>query len=249
VAEGNGEFLRPGLPWQAVHDGERLAHEPLRRSVCVEAPQEAMIGVLRRHEGVWALFDNCWLHLLAVDETRRLRSSEGPWPGGAPGPDGDSRACLIVTTPHVAALARMMARVLREEGFSTEIAADTRDATRFGHRFVLCPQMFDPLPEGYVAVQMAQSVSPRWFTPDYLWRLGQARAVLDYSPQNLEALEAGGVGAGSCSMCRSTWSAAAWGSSATPWDGAARFSTGTRTAPDGGRSSHGCVARCRSSRW
>ena len=33
VFEGNGGVLRGGLPWQSVHDGEGLVHEPLRLSV------------------------------------------------------------------------------------------------------------------------------------------------------------------------------------------------------------------------
>jgi uncharacterized protein YbcC (UPF0753/DUF2309 family) len=32
VVEGNGGLLRAGLPWQSVHDGAALAHEPLRLS-------------------------------------------------------------------------------------------------------------------------------------------------------------------------------------------------------------------------
>ncbi len=68
VVEGNGGVMRAGLPWQSVHDGERYAHEPLRLSVCIEAPRGAIIDILRRHEGVRALFDNQWLHLFALDE-------------------------------------------------------------------------------------------------------------------------------------------------------------------------------------
>jgi uncharacterized protein YbcC (UPF0753/DUF2309 family) len=68
VVEGNGGPLRPGLPWQSVHDGHAYAHEPLRLSVCIEAPREAMSDVLERHPGVRALFDNRWLHLFALDE-------------------------------------------------------------------------------------------------------------------------------------------------------------------------------------
>jgi uncharacterized protein YbcC (UPF0753/DUF2309 family) len=70
VIEGNGGRLRPGLPWQAVHDGESLAHEPLRLTVMIEAPREAMLDVLRRHPEVRALFDNGWLHLLALKDGR-----------------------------------------------------------------------------------------------------------------------------------------------------------------------------------
>lgn len=72
VVEGNGGVMRPGLPWQSVHDGENYVHEPLRLSVCVEAPREAMTDILRRHDGVRALFDNRWLHLFALDESGRM---------------------------------------------------------------------------------------------------------------------------------------------------------------------------------
>ena len=72
VVEGNGGVMRGGLPWQSIHDGERYVHEPLRLSVCIEAPREAMTCVLERHEGVRALFDNLWLHLFALDEVGRM---------------------------------------------------------------------------------------------------------------------------------------------------------------------------------
>jgi uncharacterized protein YbcC (UPF0753/DUF2309 family) len=72
VVEGNGGLMRVGLPWQSVHDGERYVHEPLRLSVCIEAPREAMTEILRRHDGVRALFDNRWLHFFALDETGRM---------------------------------------------------------------------------------------------------------------------------------------------------------------------------------
>ena len=72
VFEGNGGFLRAGLPWQSVHDGERYVHEPLRLSVCIEAPREAMSEILGRHADVRALFDNRWLHLFAMDDEGQL---------------------------------------------------------------------------------------------------------------------------------------------------------------------------------
>jgi len=72
VIEGNGGPLRAGLPWQSVHDGERFVHEPLRLSVCIEAPTEAMTEILARHDGVRALFDNGWLHLFALDDQGRM---------------------------------------------------------------------------------------------------------------------------------------------------------------------------------
>ncbi|GIX13906.1 MAG: UPF0753 protein [Paracoccaceae bacterium] len=70
VVEGNGGRLRAGLPWQAVHDGERLVHEPLRLSVLIEAPREAISDILARHPQVAALFDKGWLHLLQLEDGR-----------------------------------------------------------------------------------------------------------------------------------------------------------------------------------
>jgi len=69
VVEGNGGTLRTGLPWQSVDDGNTLMHEPLRLTVCIEAPVAAITDILSHHAAVRALFDNRWLHLLALDDT------------------------------------------------------------------------------------------------------------------------------------------------------------------------------------
>lgn len=68
VIEGNSGRLRPGLPWQAVHDGEKLMHEPLRLSVMIEAPREEIAKVLEKHPQVCDLFDNGWLHLFTLKD-------------------------------------------------------------------------------------------------------------------------------------------------------------------------------------
>jgi len=72
VLEGNNGAPRPGLPWQSVHDGDGFQHDPLRLSVIVEAPREAMTDILRRHPAVCELFDNGWLHLIAMDDNGDL---------------------------------------------------------------------------------------------------------------------------------------------------------------------------------
>ena len=72
VVEGNSGTLRAGLPWQSVHDGRTLAHEPLRLSVCIEAPREAMSAILEQHPTVRDLFDNRWLHLFALDDAGHM---------------------------------------------------------------------------------------------------------------------------------------------------------------------------------
>jgi uncharacterized protein YbcC (UPF0753/DUF2309 family) len=72
VVEGNGGTLRAGLPWQSVHDGAALLHDPLRLTVAIEAPREALTDILRRHDAVRALADNGWLHLFALGDDGTL---------------------------------------------------------------------------------------------------------------------------------------------------------------------------------
>jgi hypothetical protein len=68
VLEGNAGDLRQGLPWQSVHDGEKLIHEPLRLSVVIAAPIEAMNAIIEKHEMVRQLVDHRWLYLFAMDD-------------------------------------------------------------------------------------------------------------------------------------------------------------------------------------
>ncbi len=74
VLEGNAGDLRTGLPWQSVHDGTRLIHEPLRLNVFIAAPEAAMDAVLAKHEGVRDLVANGWVFLHSIsDDGRRIR--------------------------------------------------------------------------------------------------------------------------------------------------------------------------------
>lgn len=72
VVEGNGGLLRAGLPWQSVHDGERLVHQPQRLSVLVDAPRQAISDILDRHDGLRTLFEHRWMHLFALDDHGRM---------------------------------------------------------------------------------------------------------------------------------------------------------------------------------
>jgi len=67
VMEGTDGDLKPGLPLQSVHDGERLIHEPLRLHAVVEAPTEAMGAIIAKHDGLRSLLDNGWVHLFQMD--------------------------------------------------------------------------------------------------------------------------------------------------------------------------------------
>ena len=63
VFEGNGGDLRVGLARQSLHDGEHWRHEPLRLTVVIDAPAEAIECVIANHAVVRQLLDNDWLHL------------------------------------------------------------------------------------------------------------------------------------------------------------------------------------------
>ena len=123
---------------------------------------------------------------------RRLAAHAAPAPR-LTDPGADPRAWAIVTTPHVAHVARMAAEILVSQGFSAQVSDDPAGARQFAHVLVLTPQAFGDLPPNHVAFQMEQSVSDRWLTPDHLSRLRAARAVLDYSVDNLARLHREGI--------------------------------------------------------
>ena len=79
VFEGNGGDLRIGLPMQSLHDGENFRHTPLRLSVFIQAPQDAIDAIIAKHTTVSHLLDHQWLHLFRLDDV------SGVWryrPGG-----------------------------------------------------------------------------------------------------------------------------------------------------------------------
>lgn len=90
VLEGNGGDLRSGLPWQSVHDGQVLQHEPLRLQVLVAAPRDAIAEVVGGHDHLRALCDNGWIALYAIDDdgvvTHRYDGAQcwAPVDGSAP---------------------------------------------------------------------------------------------------------------------------------------------------------------------
>ncbi len=79
VFEGNGGDLRIGLPWQSLHDGERWLHTPLRLTVVIEAPREAIDTVIAKHATVRQLLDNNWLYLARLEGERMERYWNGSW--------------------------------------------------------------------------------------------------------------------------------------------------------------------------
>lgn len=102
---------------------------------------------------------------------------------------GEGRKAVILTTPHCDFVAHSIRHVLKKIGVESSIihARPEGGYENLPH-FVICPQMFEQLPGLYVAFQMEQSVSTRWFTDAYMRVLENSFAILDYSVANIDAL-------------------------------------------------------------
>ncbi|MDX5363462.1 MAG: DUF2309 domain-containing protein [Pseudazoarcus pumilus] len=79
VFEGNGGDLRIGLSRQSLHDGERWMHEPLRLTVVIAAPREAIDRIINAHAVVRKLVNNGWLHLWRLDDGRIEGRTNNGW--------------------------------------------------------------------------------------------------------------------------------------------------------------------------
>ena len=81
VIEGNNGDLRTGLSLQSLHDGETWRHEPLRLSVFIEAPTEAIDRIVQAHDMLRQLVDHDWLTLNQIDDDGaiRRRFAVGDW--------------------------------------------------------------------------------------------------------------------------------------------------------------------------
>nr|WP_237219200.1 DUF2309 domain-containing protein [Rhodoferax aquaticus] len=79
VFEGNGGDLRIGLSQQSLHDGKRWMHEPLRLTVVIDAPQQAIETVIQKHAVVQQLLDNGWLYLWRFDAKGLQQYERGSW--------------------------------------------------------------------------------------------------------------------------------------------------------------------------
>lgn len=127
---------------------------------------------------------------------RKMRQARGaPLPAMALLP-GSNRHYGILATAHTQFVAHALAQVLRKAGFEVSLLQDV-PAPGFvlDMYIVVCPQMFKQLPPGEkrIVFQMEQSVSPRWFTDEYLAILENSLSAWDYAPANLAFLETKGI--------------------------------------------------------
>lgn len=81
VFEGNGGDLRIGLPQQSLHDGSAWRHQPVRLNVYIDAPKNAINGIIQKHAMVKDLIENQWLCLFQWDtESNSIwRHNKGAW--------------------------------------------------------------------------------------------------------------------------------------------------------------------------
>lgn len=79
IFEGNGGDLRIGLAKQSLHDGNRWMHTPLRLSVYIEAPRAAIDKIIEKHENVFQLIHNRWIHLFNIEGKRISQFRHGQW--------------------------------------------------------------------------------------------------------------------------------------------------------------------------
>jgi len=102
---------------------------------------------------------------------------------------------VIMCTPHTLFISYIVAERLKVYGCTVQIT--TSEITNFSSDYylVICPQMFTNLPPGEkrIVFQMEQSISSRWFTPEYIQTLNESLAVLDYSLNNIAYLATQGI--------------------------------------------------------
>ncbi|MGE6167769.1 GT99 family glycosyltransferase N-terminal domain-containing protein [Aeromonas media] len=108
--------------------------------------------------------------------------------------DKDTAELVILTTAHCGYLAELMCTSLKKVNIQAVVQYQMpEEGYRDVLHIVICPQMFPVLPGLYIAYQLEQSVSSRWFTDDYLARLENSLAIFDYSLKNIAFLQAKGL--------------------------------------------------------
>jgi len=71
VVAGNGGDLKTGLPFQSVHSGENLFHQPLRLQVLIEAPIERIRSIIDSHQLLKETIGNGWVDLFSLSRDSR----------------------------------------------------------------------------------------------------------------------------------------------------------------------------------
>jgi len=67
VMVGPQSDLCTGLAWQTVMNGPIPYHEAMRLLILIEAPRERIGQIIRNQRHLQHLYDNEWLHLIAIE--------------------------------------------------------------------------------------------------------------------------------------------------------------------------------------
>ncbi|WP_051273488.1 methyltransferase [Desulfotruncus alcoholivorax] len=97
---------------------------------------------------------------------------------------------VLLATKHTFYVALLIEQTLKRFSFDNVVILDSEPSS-FEDKvhIVICPQMFTKLPLQYIAFQMEQSVSSRWFNKVYFDRLENSIAIMDYSLTNIKFLQ------------------------------------------------------------
>ena len=72
IMSGPQSDLRTGLAWQTVMNGSRPYHEAMRLLTVIEAPRDRIDKVIRNQRLLQRLYDNEWIHIVALDPVVQL---------------------------------------------------------------------------------------------------------------------------------------------------------------------------------
>ena len=96
---------------------------------------------------------------------------------------------VILATPHTRYIGHLIQKALAEIDCHTILSDRFSEEQDHGQlHFVICPQMFAQLPRNFIAFQLEQSISSRWFTYEYFTILKKAYCIFEYSVKNIEFL-------------------------------------------------------------
>ena len=148
----------------AVYGSDNLVRSPLRKWVMLET-QNPTIHAL-----------NKW------PDERRLIIDRGAL--------GKVKNISIISNQQTLFLAELLKRHLNSFGFFATIDLKYSTETLSDLYLVICPQAFEvlPPPNKRIVYQMEQSISPRWFTREYINVLYNSLAIFDYAKRNKEFL-------------------------------------------------------------
>ena len=72
IMSGPQSDLRTGLAWQTVMNGQQPYHEAMRLFTLIEAPRDRIDSIVRNQRLLQRLYDNEWMHLVAIDPEVQL---------------------------------------------------------------------------------------------------------------------------------------------------------------------------------